>query len=227
MHNRERIPKYAPKNDITGRFEDASEFFSDAKKEDWAVPGHIDMDCVPGEAQARTDFIPSDEDMDEYCQELEDNKYGGYDDCGNFYYDEEDDHFDTSDDIYMERRYEQDEEMINDEERFNAAGHYRGRVGETFVCTQQQFNVWDMERYRERKLSSENTAPLTDEELSTLGDGTQVIFDRRLITDALKRQKARYDELPWNRQDGDRQHPSILRAQEKRIGRQIKYGEAA
>ncbi len=40
------------------------------------------------------------------------------------------------------------EEMTEDEKTFNAVGYYRGRVGETFVSTQQQFNEWDIGTHR-------------------------------------------------------------------------------
>lgn len=101
--------------------------------------------------------------------------------------------------------------------------YYRGdeeEVMESYDYDYQGSNHYDVDACNEEDYLQEDDKPHPAEEL-------QEKMDLEIVSNEIRRQNARYDELPWDGQDGNRQLPSRRRAQEKRIGRQIKYRNAA
>lgn len=93
--------------------------------------------------------------------------------------------FDIWNDPNREEQWrEEDREREYDEERFKAADYYRGRAGETFVCTHQQFEEWDKEKYREVEFDKlyPNEDPLfcSYYELNMPNEDLQNEFDKKI-----------------------------------------------
>jgi len=123
--------------------------------------------------------------------------------------------------------------MTEDEEMFKTTGHYRSRVGETFVYTSHQFEEWEMEDYRQRKFDELFGADETDEtsgiptpergeDIQDKFDANEFIeFKKHIIAKVFSRYYLR--KLP----DGDRQLGSRRSSQDKRRWHQEKYRDAA
>ena len=135
--DKQRIPKPQLTNIFDGGFDSSEDYFSKAEKENWAMPGHIDMSKIPGEARSK---FPDPENIVIARQEFGDR-------IKEFIGDDTDDDSDNSD-IWHDPWLE---EFKEDREKFEAAGRYRGRMGETFVYTDHQFDEWEKEDYRQRE----------------------------------------------------------------------------
>ena len=205
MHNRERIPKYTPDINLFGNgFEATGDYFSDADRDEWAIPGHIDMNEIPNEAVGR---FPSPEDIAIAREEFGDR-------IKEFIGDDTDNNSDDFD-IWNDHEWREElGELGYDEERFEAAGYYRGRAGEIFIYTPHQFFAWEGEDYAKReadKLSSEYLASKpfnhdTKNRYLEKSEDVQKEFDEQCEREINQRATERYDCKPsWNTRDGDRQ----------------------
>ena len=136
-----------------------------------------------------------------------------------------------------EKWREEAEERGYDEKRFEAAGYYRGRVGETFVCTHQQFEEWDKEAYRQREADKFNSEYLANKsfragKIPKPEQDPQNEFDVKLSADLLKELNTndKINNDPQKRSiigDGSRQLGRKRLSKQRRSEKKMKYRDAA